>query len=249
MNQYVSNMDEYDIEEFYDSESQKYDSKRWDSYSGMVTHKTQYIIVNNMISRSGASNFLEVGPGTGRFTRMLLDMNKNVTALDISGKMLKMLDENLVGHDNYNKLSIIKGDITDLSTDIGKYDCVLSINTLSHVPSEDKFISNISQSLKYDGQFIFNFPNTLSPYWLYAKVVNTYNRSLHSDVYTMWYNINSLTEVLKKYGFKVSYKSGQFYIPFDVPKPLVRASVFVDKLFRNKMSGFAPLVFVHSKKV
>lgn len=75
-------------------------------------------IVADIVSGAGITkedHVVEIGPGIGTLTKVLLDHAKQVTAIELDDKLMPILEEELKGYDN---LTLIHGDATkvDYST-------------------------------------------------------------------------------------------------------------------------------------
>ena len=99
------------------------------------------------------TKILDLGAGTGLELTYLFQMNPNaeVTAIDISEKMLEKLKEREFG----KKINIISGDFFEVDFK-GPYDAVISTSALHHFPKEDKIrlYKKIINCLKDNGEFI-----------------------------------------------------------------------------------------------
>jgi SAM-dependent methyltransferase len=87
---------------------------------------------------------LEIGCGTGTFTRRLAKVANQVTAIDLSSEMIRIARHRSIKHSNidYRVGNVLE---TDLAT--GPYDCIVMIATLHHLPSEE-VVEKLKQSLR-----------------------------------------------------------------------------------------------------
>ncbi|HEX8888539.1 MAG TPA: class I SAM-dependent methyltransferase [Pyrinomonadaceae bacterium] len=76
---------------------------------------------------------LEIGCGTGIFTRRLAATTKRVTGLDLSPQMLRLAIERSI---DYPNIEYLLGDLMQLALPKDAFDCVVSIATLHHLPTE-----------------------------------------------------------------------------------------------------------------
>jgi SAM-dependent methyltransferase len=101
---------------------------------------------------------LEIGCGTGNYTRILLERGYKITAVDISENMLKMAKEKCA-------CKFIKGDIRDISIN-DKFDaCIAMFAVMDYVTENSdlvKVFSNIYKQLKPNGVFVFDVWNGLA---------------------------------------------------------------------------------------
>lgn len=103
-------------------------------------------------------NILEIGCGTGSYTKILLSRGYKVTGVDISDEMLKIAREKC-----YAKL--LEGDIRTIKID-DKFDCCLAMFAVMGYITKNrdiiKTLINIRKHLKPNGIFIFDVWNGLS---------------------------------------------------------------------------------------
>jgi ubiquinone/menaquinone biosynthesis C-methylase UbiE len=99
---------------------------------------------------------LDLGCGTGRYTKILLRLGGNVWAIDPSEKMLEIArKENKNAH--FKKAAASK---IPFSSDF--FDMVVASLCIDHVREIDKALSEVSRVLKKDGIFIFSRNNPVT---------------------------------------------------------------------------------------
>jgi len=74
---------------------------------------------------------LEIGCGSGAFTRLLASRAGSVTALDLSPQMIRLAEAQSGGCEN---IEYLLGDCMQLPFPAEGYDCIVSIATLHHLP-------------------------------------------------------------------------------------------------------------------
>jgi ubiquinone/menaquinone biosynthesis C-methylase UbiE len=72
---------------------------------------------------------LELGCGTGEFSRRLAPLARKVTALDVSAEMIRVARSRSAGRVN---IQYVVGDMMAIPLQSGSFDCVVSLNTLHH---------------------------------------------------------------------------------------------------------------------
>src|SRR3712207_1245092 len=80
----------------------------------------------------GCDSVLELGCGTGEFSRRLAQRARRVVALDLSSEMIRVARARSA---RFRNIHFVVGDMTKLPVPGARFDCVASLNTLHHVDS------------------------------------------------------------------------------------------------------------------
>ena len=97
-------------------------------------------------------NVLEIGCGTGAFTRLLASCAHRVIALDLSPQMIRLAKSQSADCKN---IAYLLGDCMRLSLPAERYDCVVSIATLHHLPLTQALLK-MKDALKPSGVLIIH---------------------------------------------------------------------------------------------
>jgi SAM-dependent methyltransferase len=95
---------------------------------------------------------LEIGCGSGSFTRLLASRARNVLALDLSPEMIRMAKAESSSHTN---VEYRPGDVMRLALPAEGFDCVVSIATLHHLPLEPALL-RMKDALKPGGVLVIH---------------------------------------------------------------------------------------------
>lgn len=95
---------------------------------------------------------LEVGCGTGTFTRVLARRANHVTATDLSGEMIRVARHLSTGYPN---IDYSVGDVLEMELPASQFDCIVMIATLHHLPTEP-VLEKLKQALTLDGVLILH---------------------------------------------------------------------------------------------
>jgi SAM-dependent methyltransferase len=161
------------------------------------------------------SRVLEIGCGTGLFTRKVYDVtNAQITAIDISEDLLEQAREKLPEADFRIE------DAMALSFGDNSFDCVYGSSILHHLDFE-KALNEIFRVLKPGGSMIFAEPNMINPQIFLQKNIPALKRwmgdSPDETAIVRW----SFEKLMKKTGFEnVKIFPYDFLHPA-VPKPLI----------------------------
>jgi ubiquinone/menaquinone biosynthesis C-methylase UbiE len=108
-----------------------------------------------LLKLPAGSSILEIGCGTGRFSRFAAKAGMSVTAIDISSTMVdyvrqKAVEENLPG------LRVLQAGFLTMDFTEGAFDAAVTGAALHHLPDAWKFVAlrNIARVLKTDGQLL-----------------------------------------------------------------------------------------------
>jgi ubiquinone/menaquinone biosynthesis C-methylase UbiE len=93
---------------------------------------------------------LEIGCGTGAFSRLLAKRSDRVLALDLSPHMIQIARER---SRQYSNIEFQIADATTWAYPAERFDCAASIATLHHLPAGDT-LSRMREALKPDGTLI-----------------------------------------------------------------------------------------------
>jgi len=212
------------------AEIQKYD---------VFTQKSNLEIIRQCLALSclePGARVVDLGCGSGVFTRLLDDLNLNCSGLDISYEMMAR------GRESNPNLGFVSGDIESLPYRSESLDGIILSGVLHHLPDPMPCAQEVFRVLKPNGVFVAFDPNRLNPFmWLYRD----WSSPLYSRV-GVTQNERPLTEteitpVFTEAGFSVSthYVSG---LQFDhVASSRLRWTLsiyhFLDQiLFRNEWS-------------
>lgn len=144
------------IVDFYNKQSKTYDSIKGYSYWEIL-----YNEYNNWIRRHlNLQNLTiaDLGCGTGLTSELPLEKNNTVFGVDITRQLLKTAKKRHL----HRQFVAIEGDITNLPFKDNSFDGVVCLDTLEHISSSEKAISEISRICKQDGIFLFDITSSLT---------------------------------------------------------------------------------------
>lgn len=93
---------------------------------------------------------LDIGCGTGEFSRLLAERSEKVIGLDLSTEMLKRA-ENL--SQDHPEISYQLENVMEYPLEPEQYDCIVSIATMHHLPVE-LILKRVKEALKPGGVFL-----------------------------------------------------------------------------------------------
>ncbi len=93
---------------------------------------------------------LEIGCGTGAFSRLLAQRSERVLALDLSPQMIRIARER---SRRYSNIDFQVADAVEWQFPARRFDCIASIATLHHLPFED-MLSRMKHTLRVNGTLL-----------------------------------------------------------------------------------------------
>ncbi|HAJ59288.1 MAG TPA: class I SAM-dependent methyltransferase [Cyanobacteria bacterium UBA8543] len=93
---------------------------------------------------------LEIGCGTGAFTRLLAERSKRVVAIDLSPKMIEIAK---VQSGHYTNINFQVADILKWEFPVEQFDAIASISTFHHLPLES-LLPSLKAALKPGGKLV-----------------------------------------------------------------------------------------------
>ena len=151
------------------------------------------------------SSVIDIGCGTGRWSRVVSGFNCDVLGIDYSAKDINTARA-LGGNAKY-----LEFDATRLITDLGKFDFALLIHVLEHIDYPESLLNELrGNCLKLVIEVPDYESNALN--WTRRKL----GRAYYSDAdHVREYSLNSITKLLEETSWKINYliqKGGAIFI-------------------------------------
>ena len=181
----------------------------WESPAGKIRWARRVQMLTDFIKPD--SSLLELGCGTGYFTKEIAKTKAQIVAIDISPELLALAKENV----DYPNVSFCIENAYEMSFEDNQFDFIIGSSVLHHLDIK-KAISEVYRVLKKDGIIAFTEPNMMNPQIALQKNIPYIKRkagdSPDETAFFRW----KLFGLLKKQGFKkIELK------PFDFLHPAV----------------------------
>ncbi len=95
-------------------------------------------------------HILEIGCGTGEFSRLLAGRAEGVLAIDLSPQMIRLAK---VRSKLYPNIDFVTGDVMTYHLSVNQFDCIATLTTIHHLPIET-ILRKIRKALKPGGIFV-----------------------------------------------------------------------------------------------
>ena len=221
------------------------EKKRYDNFALNISNKQNqkfgslaeepilrepYIYYESLIKKEIKSQMkvLELGSGTGRYTKILLENSNLVYATDISIQSLKFIKE--MKNINNQKLQTFVCDIEKLPFDDKTFDIITSAGVLSY-GNNNLVLNEIYRLLKPNGKFICVDSLNNNPIYFFNRLIHVLrgNRSISTII-----RMPSL-KLLKK--FKMRFRKYKVRFFGKISWFSLIASYFLEESFIIKLSS------------
>lgn len=187
----------------------------------------EHALVGSLIPSSG-HRIVDLGCGFGRLADCYLDRFKQVIMVDGSMTLLQQAREATQGRATY-----IAADANHLPFRPSSFDCVLLFRVFHHIPNSQMIISEVKRILGFEGTFVFNYCNKLSP----RQIVRWMLRLRHDNPFKfapvgvstrfISHHPRHVYKLLKKNGYSNFKQLGSVIVdkipdPFGILLPLAR---------------------------
>jgi ubiquinone/menaquinone biosynthesis C-methylase UbiE len=215
----------------------------WESPAGKVRWKRRVKMLSESITPG--MTVLEMGCGTGYFTKELSNTNAKIFAIDISSDLIIKAKEEIKS--DHVEFLIENAHAMSFPNDM--FDAVVGSSVLHHLEI-DYALKEIFRVLKPVGNIFFTEPNMMNPQIALQKNIPFIKRKLGDSPDETAYFRWSLKRKLEKVGFKEVK-----IIPFDflhpsVPKIMIPAVSVLGKILEKTpiIKEFAGSLYVKARK-
>ncbi len=192
-------------------------------------------MVTDLVAGFDEPRVLEVGCGTGAFSKALLEMTPQLRLVgcDISPVSLEVAQRECA---DYAQAEFHEVDATNMQYDAGTFDAVVGNSILHHLPAESTLVQ-CYQVLKAGGVLWFSEPNMMNPQIALEKNVRFIGKRLQNTEDETAFFRWQMTRMLRDAGFDRVEVT-----PFDFLHPAVPAALIdlVDRF--GRFCERAPLV-------
>jgi ubiquinone/menaquinone biosynthesis C-methylase UbiE len=209
-------------------------------------------LVNELVRLSGLAppaRVIDLGCGSGTFTRLLQRAGYDCIGLDISGKLVE------VGRRRHPGLELLQGDIEHLPFADASFDGVLLSGVVHHFPDPSRCAAEVFRILRPQGRFFAFDPNRTNPFmWLYRDPASPFYSSVGVTANERPVLAREVAAVFERAGFDVSshYLAGLAYryVASGGARLVLPIYNFIDaKLFGlSAMERFRPFVLTLGTK-
>ena len=204
----------------------------WHTSAGKIRRQRRLDFLLNGLSLNGI--ILEIGCGTGTFTKDLEKKIKYLIAMDISFNLIRIASSKTY------QTSFLKMDAHNLSLKKKSIDSVIGCSILHHLDIQTA-LRSIFDILRPGGEIRFSEPNLLNPQIFLQKKIPFLKRLVGDSPAEYAFTKNDIEKILKNAGFiNISVTPFEFlhpYTPAAFLNYLIKIETSLHKTFFNKFGG------------
>lgn len=182
------------VKKAYSSWSEQYDTNE------NKTRDLEALALREMLNGKSFENCLEIGCGTGKNTKFLIEICAHVTAVDLTEEMLNVAKAKI----RNERVSFLQADIMqDWNFVSHTFELVVCSLVLEHIQDIYSIIKNISANLK-DGGILYI--GELHPFKQYMGSKAKFNTAKGEQIVTCFtHHISDFTDAAKSAGLKIDF--------------------------------------------
>ncbi len=196
--------------ERYDCQAASFEETRYGGRGGRLYLKLQVEAVLALLGEVKDKRILELGIGTGVYSRTVSGLGGTAFGLDISAQMLQQVRSSA-------DIFLIRGDIENLPIQSDTMDAVICIRAIRFLDDLRKGLTEVNRVLKPSGLFVFNFHNSSSLKWHIGEILG-YTKEKRK--YDMPYQ--HMRREVTGCGFTLVKSVGAIWLPYGLYKLLNR---------------------------
>jgi len=191
----------------------------WDTPAGKLRAARRARIIIDEMKKNNCTRILEIGSGTGMFTKFFCKERLDVNGIDISFELLKGLKAKIP---DSKCLKLIISDAENLAYHDNSFDAVVGVCVLHHLNVEP-VLKELKRVLRKGGLIVFSEPNMMNPQLMIQKNIKPIKRltilgeTEEETAFFRW----QMKGLLRRTGFtEISVEPFDFLHPW-TPKPLI----------------------------
>ena len=208
---------------FYDQIAPRYDALRYGTKYHRVTAELELEYLAPFLPRG---RYLELGPGTGRVTELLLKHADALQAVDVSTGMLEQLRAKFPAAAALGTTVLDAAELAAIPG-YGSFDCAVSMRVLPHLPNAPQVLRLLAGAVHPEGTVVFDFWNA----WGYDALRKRLGLRRRA-VYTRYYTVGRMRAMIADAGLRVVSTRGFGYLP-------LRALLWADRADPPLVRSFA----------
>ena len=198
-----------DMKDWYNKIAKDYDRLWFKGIRTRYYEKLNDAFLYKLVNFRG-KKVLDLGCGTGRLTRNLGKIAKEVEAIDMSEEMLRVAREKNKDMKNI-KFKVMNA--LDMKYEDNTFDVVVCLGSLESIPGFRKVFEEINRILKPGGAVVFSIHNDLLYKKVYRRIFSMIDGKRNKYYKIKGFKIDKLRKLLRRSNFKLLRNYSTFYYP------------------------------------
>lgn len=226
-------MDKDTLKQYYEKKARSLDEFHITYDSPSLYKRFFYTVrfskVMSFVNAGEKEKILDIGCGSGFYTKALIQKGAVVTATDIAKGYLKQTKK-LVGKNK--RLRLCVADVTNLPFKDNIFDKVLLTEVIEHLPDYKVALREIKRVLKTDGILVISTPSKFSPmnlaYELKRRIKHySFNEHLHE------FTISEFRRTVNTYFQVERLEFANFFFPYPIDTFIIplQSELFIKVLY------------------
>ena len=215
----------------------------WESPAGKLRWERRVAMLKDKLEKD--SKVLELGCGTGYFTRELVDTDAHITAIDISPDLLEEARKEV----SASNVEFNVDNAYAMSFHAGTFDHVVGSSVLHHLEIREA-LSEMYRVLKPGGQIAFTEPNMMNPQIALQKNIPFIKRKMGDSPDETAFFSWQMRRLLQEAGF-----TSIRVLPFDflhpaVPPAMIKTIAWIGNVAEKipLLRGIAGSLYITARK-
>jgi ubiquinone/menaquinone biosynthesis C-methylase UbiE len=182
-------------QKFYDRNAKTYDAEQ--EKFAFVRHPEKTIVLEALNAiLNPKQSVLEIGAGTGRFTLLIAPKVRHVTAVDISGNMLRQLAGKME-NERLENISCIQGNFIDIDFP-ERFDLIVGFSAIEYIKDEEALFKKMAELLKPGGRLVLTTPHDTFIRW-WGRLGNYFRQKIFMTAFSR----KKMTRLLEINGLRI----------------------------------------------
>lgn len=197
----------------------------------------QLMYLRERIRQIPPGHFIEVGPGSGEITRLLLDCGWSGCSYDLEPRTIEILKDRFAKEIDESRFTAVNSDFLSSQPGVGKVDLVISCMVMEHLEDDAQriYMQTSAEFLKNSGIMIGLVPSSPAHWGIEDDIAGHCRRYTRKSVETLI--INSGWKLLHVAG--LTFPISNFLLPISnyLVNKAERSKLALSPLERTKHSG------------
>lgn len=180
---------------FYDRHAQTFDAEQ-EKFAFVRLPEKKIVLETLNVTLKPEHTVLEIGAGTGRFTMLIAPRVRHVTAVDISGNMLRQLAKK-IENERLTNIDRIHGDFSHVYFP-EPFDLIVAFSAIEYIRDPEAVFEKMARLLKPGGQLLLTTPHRTFIRW-WGRLGNYFRQKIFMAAFSQ----KTIARLLEKNSLRI----------------------------------------------